>query len=573
MKPKLWQGADPVGEARARFNEQLDTPYTTALGPGFAATKKGTFSEVTRTPPPKDEAVEPALFAAGYVNGQLRRKGTDVPGHPFFTTRVELRLYNLGNGYGVNPVNPVYWQQQTIYSYQRRDGTAGVDRIFQRLEGEQAFSFFKRSQLFSFQSGLETNWESMNVVAVTKYQVSVMGKLPDGRGQAVIFYSRQSDEVDDWGIPTNEIRYTHVNAEAMGGTSYILGKMDTVGVRNYLLGPSFTYGPGKVGVFVVELPLIVKEVPGGTILDEDGTDNRYKAYEDAQGKIYIYLSDDKGSSWGVYRFDKLDEIVITDSGPDSLMGFHYLDTHVDYYAAPAGGGSMQNIRLADFLTLASPMLVFTENVWVFFSHITEYRTYGGVFYSGRSMGFRTTNGGATWEHIESPLTGQNIEAGKLTFTFDPVVLRKNVAIMRCAAGITGVNRPVRFLRTLDAGATWTEFYPVGLPASTNERVGYFEVLEADDEAGTSKVAVVCYDNAELSYIMYVSEDDGDTWEKSKRVQYSETFSRVDFDKVANASSVDAGSFGTLDYRGTIEQPQPLDIAQPWLYDYEVPPPS
>lgn len=47
MKPKLWDGPNAVGEARARFNETLAAPYQTALGPGFSARKMNGFSEVT----------------------------------------------------------------------------------------------------------------------------------------------------------------------------------------------------------------------------------------------------------------------------------------------------------------------------------------------------------------------------------------------------------------------------------------------------------------------------------------------------------------------------------------------
>lgn len=49
MKPKLWNGPSAVGEARARFNATIDTPYQTASGPGFQADKKQGFHEVFLT--------------------------------------------------------------------------------------------------------------------------------------------------------------------------------------------------------------------------------------------------------------------------------------------------------------------------------------------------------------------------------------------------------------------------------------------------------------------------------------------------------------------------------------------
>lgn len=51
MKPKLWDGANAVGEARERALQQVDAPYLTASGPGFTARKMGQFSEVTGVEP------------------------------------------------------------------------------------------------------------------------------------------------------------------------------------------------------------------------------------------------------------------------------------------------------------------------------------------------------------------------------------------------------------------------------------------------------------------------------------------------------------------------------------------
>ena len=45
--PKLLDGPNPVGEAKARHLETIDAPFLTAIGPGFVASKKGPFSEVT----------------------------------------------------------------------------------------------------------------------------------------------------------------------------------------------------------------------------------------------------------------------------------------------------------------------------------------------------------------------------------------------------------------------------------------------------------------------------------------------------------------------------------------------
>ena len=58
MKPKLWDGPNAVGEARMRALEQVATPYISASGPGFTASKKGQFSEVTGSTTAPEEVVE-----------------------------------------------------------------------------------------------------------------------------------------------------------------------------------------------------------------------------------------------------------------------------------------------------------------------------------------------------------------------------------------------------------------------------------------------------------------------------------------------------------------------------------
>lgn len=71
MKPKLWDGPNPVGEARARGNEMIDTPYLTASGPGFSAHKKGAFREVYC------EQGTPPQLSDGWVSSSNNAK-TDV---------------------------------------------------------------------------------------------------------------------------------------------------------------------------------------------------------------------------------------------------------------------------------------------------------------------------------------------------------------------------------------------------------------------------------------------------------------------------------------------------------------
>lgn len=49
MLPKLWDGPNPVGEAKARQLATIDAPFLSASGPGYNTRKAGDFSEVTGT--------------------------------------------------------------------------------------------------------------------------------------------------------------------------------------------------------------------------------------------------------------------------------------------------------------------------------------------------------------------------------------------------------------------------------------------------------------------------------------------------------------------------------------------
>lgn len=91
MKPKLWDGANAVGEAKARELARLDAPYLTASGPGFTAKKAGGFLEVTGAPPEQpapafdgwyscsDATIPPVqVVAAARPRGQFKPRGTSA---------------------------------------------------------------------------------------------------------------------------------------------------------------------------------------------------------------------------------------------------------------------------------------------------------------------------------------------------------------------------------------------------------------------------------------------------------------------------------------------------------------
>lgn len=70
MKPKLWDGPSAVGEARARFNATIDTPYQTASGPGFQADKKQDFHEVFQDKDDRQPEFLPRFYSLGQIEGE-----------------------------------------------------------------------------------------------------------------------------------------------------------------------------------------------------------------------------------------------------------------------------------------------------------------------------------------------------------------------------------------------------------------------------------------------------------------------------------------------------------------------
>lgn len=105
--PKLLDGPNAVGEAKARHLETIDAPFLTAIGPGFVASKKGPTSEVTgvvkqeqvvedgwfSTTEPPYPAVA-ILYATDNPKHRFRRKGS------FANVTTGTPVFSSGKGWG-----------------------------------------------------------------------------------------------------------------------------------------------------------------------------------------------------------------------------------------------------------------------------------------------------------------------------------------------------------------------------------------------------------------------------------------------------------------------------------------
>ena len=585
MKPKVWGDvrlteAIAVGEARARFNQTIDAPYQTASGPGFAANKVGPFSSVTVTGG-KETKVEPSLFCNGTVNDKLKRKGATIPGSPFYSTTIRTHTYNLGNGYSSEVVGEQPYTTYTRRVFVRVDESDASNLVFGHYSGTKNVQFYKRGFIGSYEQDFQTVEYTFNVVGHTLWQYEPVGRTSKAhQANNFFFYTMPNGTTNEWGMPLVAPQFVRVEDNCtVGSTAWlpILPEPER-GNRNYHLGPSFCYGPDKVGLFVIEVPLDAKFLPAGPTLDwiwaneSDHSQGTLEAPYNAQGRILLYLSDNGGTSWDIVPFTGLDYIVYPDSPgrPEPFLGYFWLHNQPNYWATFYGDIGLQGMRLADFAT-TSNVAVFSEAVFVVFFVMADFRTYGGISPGAVGFSFRTDDRGATWTKIDTPLS---TEVPPHVYDCTTTVLRQGVALTRCPRDMAGLNRNVRWLKTVDAGVTWTEIEPVGLPASTNERIGYPEVFKVELVEGLWKtdMGLVCYSDDDQAYVMYRSKDDGYTWYKDSTVQRSTDVIRCDADRMSGPYAFPNLNFGVLDYRGTIEKPQPLDVAQPWRYDALIPPP-
>lgn len=587
MKPKVWgdqrlTDAIAVGEARARFNNALDLPYVSASGPGFQADKAGQFSSITVTGG-EETKVEPSLFCDGIADGKEKRKGADSPGAAFRAVRIKNDQYNLGNGFSSEVGGDQPYVQESRRVFQRVDESDASYLNFGWYPGTKLIQFYKRGFIGSIEQDFQTVAYTYQMAGNTLWQYEPLGRKTKENQALNVLFVTAPNGVNEWGYELTQPLFLKVEENCSIGYGAWLPILSDHPGRQYHLGRSFCYGPDKIGLFVSELPLDGMYIPPGSSLDwrwvndSDPLDGTYEAPEGAQGRILLYLSDDGGDSWNIRVFTGLDFIVTPDHLPTSelgrpqpFLGYFWMANRPGYWASRYGNVGFQGIRLADFAVTTS-IAVFSEDVFVVFTALSDARIYGGTWSGLRGFAFRTDDQGVTWTKIETPLS---TELPIKTYDCTPTILRQGICLLRCDEALSGLNRNVRWMLSEDSGVTWEEIFPTGLPASTNERIGYPEVFRVSNIDGelVSDVGLVCYDDTEQAYVMYRSADDGRTWKKSSTVQKSETFIRCDFDRIAGPYSQPSLNFGVLDYRGTIEKPQPLDVAQPWLYDALILPP-
>jgi len=141
--PKLLDGPNPVGEAKARHLETIDAPFLTAIGPGFVASKKGPTSEVTGVVESK-QVIEDGWFSftRPAPPADVQVKATDSPKKKFRSRGMFDNPYNTstlfptGGGWAFaldaeldNPIAGYY-----LYSYSKtRSGRPSNNVLIQSI--------------------------------------------------------------------------------------------------------------------------------------------------------------------------------------------------------------------------------------------------------------------------------------------------------------------------------------------------------------------------------------------------------------------------------------------------------
>lgn len=166
--------------------------------------------------------------------------------------------------------------------------------------------------------------------------------------------------------------------------------------------------------------------------------------------------------------------------------------------------------------------------------------------------------GTLVENEEIPLTGPPLYPAR--YMQDMVHLGDGVVLGREVIGFSGIDFPVKFRRSTDSGATWTQFDPAGFSAPlVNQNFGDFVVHRARSGSDLGLVLINAWDATEQAVYVYSSADSGTSWTRRGRVAKPTTFYRID--------SMIAGD-GGANFRDLIPGPDPLrlpDLTMPDRY--------
>jgi len=182
--PKLIDGPNAVGEAKARHLETIDSPFLTAIGPGFVASKKGPFSEVTGVQESKSVVYDGWFsfsepdFGSVVVHGSFSPETTFRKRGSFANSYSSSPLFPSGRGWGYLRELLAFDSPTTGYnSFRYLKSRTG-------RSGSQIFASDYLANTVELQQGYSTKSVTEEAVYNNGYQIISFGaeniNCPDG---------------------------------------------------------------------------------------------------------------------------------------------------------------------------------------------------------------------------------------------------------------------------------------------------------------------------------------------------------------------------------------------------------
>lgn len=599
QKPKQW-GAVPSPEGLGKLRTAVETtaglPFVRVSGPGFEAAKANLFQHVAALPPPQPSvAVQELMFAGNNApNGVYKRRGAPL------TKAYKPLPFTPAVGVIEPPVN-YRWVRgmettfgSVVYEdYPYIDHLGNARTATMARAGRTIRTFLARR----FGHGVEVSPDWVTELVRTNItEVTYSGAMsvtlgchfgdPYRLGCFVVFPTRDGG-VSSYGVPTVSLKAAVMQSigGVMSTATVSLPRPPTQGYGGTNIVPiaSAVLRPGSAVVMAVELPPDVRALGDGphTFLDDTRV-----LFDNSGLRIWVYKTTDWGATWSYSECTALQATTPAYDPVLDTLGTPFANRTV-YAAVYPGEGAppvlyqggpqvtgSTNQRYVGEALLASQAVAVTPSILLLLGYIVDHRMYPAyddpVEY--RSFVIRSTDGGTSWTSVATPfsaaVTSQPIPAEiEKPPIFHPCVIGAGVVFCRISLGLyASEDRELRFMRSVDAGATWVEVSPAGLPAANSRQLGEFFTLPT--LSGPPKLCVTAWDGA--AYRMYASYDQGNTFEAERKVFTPAAFAGMDVGGI-HEDNVETGNFGYATYI-PVDVTDPVDPGAPWSVDSRYPPP-
>lgn len=524
--PKLWNGPDAAGEAKIRQLQQLDAPYLTASGPGFVASKKGAFCEVTRNPPVEDKSPDQVFIAGATTDEEVGDPmvcGAHFPALDFHrTTAVPnegvligkgvwgcLDVTNTNGGYELSWLNShEQWEEDAYPTTRKR---LSVKLGLRKLAEKSGWSAYCH-----------------------KGALGATG-LALGDGSYAVLYTYLHDARDPRGAPLFRPAlqvFKDVGETCSGALPLPDDTSDGVHSHTVTRACCVT-APGEMLAIVGRYytPFGVSDRKGGLFA------YRVKEYGD---KITVSRSLTDLEQ----RFKKEPE---TDPDADSTSDAAYFPTW--------------NSCLEAFATTSQLVVLDAKTLLL----IACYRPNG----SFEHKAFLLSPDGALIGEIPSDMFNVHYQSQDYSFhAVEAVSLGGGKALIIACDGYTERFTSKVSFYLADASGIH-RINPIGFPESAQYIIHFgqpkvFKAYVAEDAAGVVMLPVWSGEG----YDLYRSKDNGATWEKARTIKQTYYFQRLDSSFLYSMSDYDEGdtvvsyNFGLVNYASTPNASVPLDVAWP-----------